>query len=199
MSDLADREPEDELKRYWQADTVYMRNTREAALARELSLRVTQFDRKIFWRNFREYAAGLAVLIWSAFMAFKGHKPSIAMALGVAFVMAFLWWQHRRIGQPDPSTNVLVFEKALLERYDSQIRLLSRVRYWYLLPLYVPIVWMAIEWFRSRGWGSILMLAIVTAAFVFIGWLNETLAVGQLKEARTKLAVMMFEQEKEDI
>ena len=88
MSDLADREPEDELKRYWQADTVYMRNTREAALARELSLRVTQFDRKIFWRNFREYAAGLLVMIWSGYGAYKGSKPAIAMMAGRPMMIA---------------------------------------------------------------------------------------------------------------
>jgi hypothetical protein len=195
VNDLRDREPEDELKRYWQESTPDAPGTRNPALVRELSSRVTHFDRKIFWRNFREYAAGLVVLIWSGFMAFRGNRPSIGMALGVSFVMAYLWWQHRKLRQPDPSTNVLVYEKALLERFDNQIRLLSRVRYWYLLPLYIPIIWMTVEWLPRHGWGAIFNLAIVTAAFVFIGWLNEKMAVGQLKEARAKVSAMMKEQE----
>ena len=84
---------------------------------------------------------------------------------------------------------------ALLERFDSQIRLLSRVKYWYLLPLYIPIIWMTIDWFPRHGWGAIFSLAIVTAIFYFIARLNEKLAVGQLKEARAKLRTMVEEQE----
>jgi hypothetical protein len=195
VSDLRDREPEDELKRYWQENTIDAPGTCNPALVRELSSRVTQFDRKIFWRNSSEYAAGLVVLIWSGFMAYRGNRPAIGTVLGVTFVMAYLWWQHRKLRQPDPSTNVLVYEKALLERFDSQIRLLSRVRYWYLLPLYIPIVWMAVEWFARQGWRAIFFLAIVTAAFVFVGWLNEKLAVGMLKEASAKVRAMIKEQE----
>ncbi len=195
MSDLRDREPEDELKRYWQENIIGPQGTRNPALAGELASKVAQFDRKIFWRNSREYAAGLVVLIWAGSMAFRGYRPAIGLILGVTFVMAYLWWQHRKLRPLDPSTNVLVYEKALLERFDSQIRLLSRVKYWYLLPLYIPILWMATEWFTGHGWGAIVFLAIVTASFVFVGWLNEKLAVGQLKEARTKVKAMVEEQE----
>jgi hypothetical protein len=156
---------------------------------------VNQFDRKIFWRNFCEYAAGLVGLIWSVYMAVRGNRPYIGMALGVTFVMAYLWWQHRKCTQPDPSMNVLIYEKALVERFDSQIRLLSQVKYWYLLPLYLPMIWMTIERFPRHGWGAIFNLAIVTASFAFIGWLNEKLAVGRLKEARGKVLAMIEMQE----
>jgi hypothetical protein len=195
MSDLREREPEDELKRYWQENLIGSQGTRNPALAGELSSRVTQFDRKIFWRNFREYAAGLVVLIWAGYMAIRGNRPAIAIILGVTFVMAYLWWQHRKLRQPDPSTNLLVYEKALLERFDSQIRLLSRVKYWYLLPLYIPTVWMTIGRRSRHPLGAILSLAVVTAAYVFVWWLNERLAVGKLKEARAQLRAMVEEQE----
>jgi hypothetical protein len=195
MSDLLDREPEDELIRYWQTNTLDAQGTYHQALAQELSSKVTQFDRKIFWRNSREYVVGLVVLIWSGYMAFRGSRSSIGMALGVTFVMAYLWWHHRNLGHPDPSMNVMVYEKALLERFDSQIRLLSRVKYWYLLPLYLPILWTTIEQFPRRGWRVIVFLAIVTVSYVFIGWLNERLAVGKLKEARAKVIAMMEKQE----
>lgn len=195
MSDLHDREPEDELKRLWQESIMNGQGGHDPALLRGLSSRVTQFDRKIFWRNFREYAAGLLVLIGASYMAIRGNRPAIAMVFGVSFVMTYLWWQHRKFRQPDPSTNVLVYEKALLERFNNQIRLLSRVKYWYLLPLYVPIVWMTIEQLSRHIWGAILSLAVVTAAYVFIGWLNEKLAVGHLKEASAKVQAMIEEQE----
>ncbi len=194
MSDLRDREHEDKLRRYWQENTINVRGIRnDQALALELASRVTQFDRKIFWRNFREYAAGLVLLIGAGYMAFRGNKPALGMVLGVTFVMAYLYWQHRKVKQLDPSTNILVYEKALVERFDSQICLLSRVRYWYLLPLYIPCIWMTME--SHFKLGAIISLVIVTIAFVFIGWLNEKLAVAYLKEARSRVQAMIEEQE----
>jgi hypothetical protein len=187
MSDLRDRE-EEELMQFWQESA--MDTTDPARLIRELSARVTHFDRKIFRRNFREYAAGLVVLIWAGYFALKGSRPSMAMAACAAFVMAYLWWQHRKMKPLDPSTSVDVYKKALLERFDDQIRLLSRVKYWYLLPLYVPIVWGAVELWPSSPWAAGIGLAAVTAAYAFVGWLNEKCAVKLLEEARAKVNAM---------
>jgi hypothetical protein len=65
--------------------------------------------------------------------------------------------------------------------------LLSRVRYWYLLPLYVPAVWQIAQGWSWQPWAAAFALAVVTAAFAFIGWLNERCGVRFLQEARAKL------------
>jgi hypothetical protein len=192
MSDLRDREQEEELMRYWQEYTTA--GPDPAQLIKELSAKVTRFDRTIFWRNFREYAAGLVVVVWAGYYALKGHKPSMAMVLGVGFVMTYLWWQHRKLRPLDPSANVNFYRKALVERFDDQIRLLSRVKYWYLLPMYLPIVWMSVERWPRYRWGAVISLVIVTAAYAFIGWLNEKCAVRYLQEARANVKAM-FEEE----
>jgi hypothetical protein len=192
MSDLREREQEDELRRYWQESTM---GAHDPALIRELSAKVTGFDRKIFWRNFREYAAGLVLLVWAGFRALKGNRPAIAMMAGVGFVMAYLWWQHRKLKPLDPSAEVGVYQKALLERFDDQIRLLSRVKYWYLLPLYLPVVWITVEFWRRNPWSASISLAIITAAYVFIGWLNEKWAVRKLQEAKATVNAMLEEKQ----
>jgi hypothetical protein len=118
------------------------------------------------------------------------------MVAATIFVMAYLWLQHRNLKQPDPSTDVFAYQKALLERFDQQIRLLIRVKYWYLTPLYLPILWMNLEKFSIHPWGSCFSIAIVTALYGFIGWLNEKAAVGTLKNARKQLLAMIEEREK---
>jgi hypothetical protein len=192
MNDLQDKEQEDELKRYWQESTISARNS---ALVRELSAKVTQFDRKIFWRNFREYAAGLVLVVWAGYGAFKGNRPSIGMVVGVVFVMAYLSWQHRKLRPLDPSADVGAYRKALVERFDDQIRLLSRVKYWYLLPLYLPVVWMTVERWPRGPWSAGIGLALVTALYAFIGWLNESWGVRKLQEARATVKAMSEEEQ----
>jgi hypothetical protein len=109
-------------------------------------------------------------------------------------VMAYLWWQHRGLKALDPSAEARVYRKALIEHYDLQIRLLSRVKYWYLLPLYVPMVWQTVEMWRRRPAMALVSLAAATAVFVFIGWLNEIRAVRKLKAARAKVEAMSEEE-----
>ena len=192
MSDLPEREQEEELMHYWQESTM---GARDQALIRNLSAKVTRFDRKISWRNFREYTASLAVLVWAGFGAFRGNRPAMAMVVGVVFVMAYLWWQHRKLRPLDPSADVGTYRKALLERFDDQIRLMGRVKYWYLLPLYVPVVWTMVDALPRRPWSASITLAIVTVVYVFIGWLNERWAVRKLQEARAKVKAMSEEEE----
>jgi hypothetical protein len=193
MSDLQDKGQEEELVHCWQEYGAA--GPDPAQLIKELSAKVTRFDRTIFWRNFLEYAAGLILVVWAGYYALKGHKPSMAIGLGVVFVMAYLWWQHRNLKPLDPSASVRVYRKVLLERFDDQIRLLSRVKYWYLLPLYLPIVWLSVERWPRYRWGAVISLIIVTAAFAFVGWLNEKCAVRNLEEARANVKAMFKDEE----
>jgi hypothetical protein len=189
MSNPRDREKEKE----WKESTIDARDP--ALLIRELSAKVGRFDQKIFWRNFREYAAGLVVLVWAGYRALQGNRPSIGMVVGIVFVLAYLSWQHRKLRPLDPSADVGAYRKALLERFDDQIRLLSRVKYWYLLPLYLPVVWMTVELWPRGPWAAGTGLAVVTAVFTSLGWLNERYAVRNLEKARAQLKAMAEEEE----
>ena len=45
-----------------------------ARIAAEVAARVAGFDRRIFWRNAVEYAAGAVVLTWSVVEAIDGSR-----------------------------------------------------------------------------------------------------------------------------
>ena len=83
----------------------------------------------------------------------------------------------------------------MLARLDQQIRLLSQVRYWYLLPLYLPTVRQAIGAWPSRPLGAATLLIAATVLFGAIGWLNERVAVGFLKAERARIACLYEDSE----
>jgi hypothetical protein len=182
MSDAHPKSPEAELMSCWQS--TMNESPDPGPLARSIKAHVASFDRKIFWRNFAEYAGCFALLVWNGYDLLKGNRLAAVSIAAVLFVMTYLWWKHRGLKELDPAMDAGSYKTALLKRFDDQIRLLSHVKYWYLGPLYVIVlVGAAKTWTRSRV-AALLGMAIVLAAFAFVGWLNEVFAVRKLKETR---------------
>ena len=174
----------------WQADMTDPPDPERQA--RMLLTQAWRFDQKVFWRNFREYAAGLVLTVIFAGQLILGNDRRTA-AIGllcVGFVMVYLWWKHRQLGPLDPTADIVTYRAALLERYDDQIRLLRTMPYWYLAPLFVPMLSVAAStWPRSRA-TVLVFVTVVVAAYVFIGWLNVRLGVGLLRSARANIESM---------
>jgi hypothetical protein len=184
---------DDELMLLWRQGTSAEPIPAEISrLAGRASIR--QFDRVIFWRNFREYAAGLMLFAFFGWLLVTGKARALGMlqfvyggALGVGFVLAYLWWRHRDLTPLDPSAGARVYQAAMLARIDKQIRLLGSVRYWYLLPLYIPGLWVIKQTWKRDPIRAVLGLGIYTGVFVFVGWLNERWGVRRLQAQRAKI------------
>ena len=182
----------DELIQLWQQGAS---NEPEAGTVARLAARATtrRFDRTVFWRNLREYLAGLVLMGVFGGQVVAGLNPlrNAINFVCAAFVMGYLWWRHRDVPRPDPAADARAFQTAMLERFDRQIRLLRTVRYWYLLPLYVPCVLQSVDAWQRRQWGAaVAMMIVVTVAYWFLARLNERAAVGLLVEARERIAAL---------
>jgi hypothetical protein len=181
---------EDDLIRCWQSTQPVGPAPDPARLTRAMASTVASFDRKIFRRNAAEYLGCAFLLVWSGLDLWNGDKLAGISIGAVLFVMSYLWWNHRKQRVPDASADVRSYQAALLERFDRQIRLVSRVKYWYLLPLYVSVIVSASKTWLRRPAAALLGLAIVGAVFVFIWWLNEVAGVRRLQQARARVADM---------
>ena len=90
MSDSNERRPgsnEDDLVRLWQENTLATPDPER--VARTLMAQAWRFDQKVFWRNFREYAAGIVLMVVFAGQVALGYDR-IGGAIGlvcVGFVM----------------------------------------------------------------------------------------------------------------
>lgn len=189
--DRGGRISDDEWIQFWQMHAVAAPDP--DLHGRLVLTQVRRFDQKVWWRNFREYAAGLILMGVFAGLVVLGHDRRTG-AIGfvcVGFVMAQLWWRHRRLKPLDPAADIATYRAALLKRYDDQIGLLRTMPYWYLLPLFVPALSIAVSvWPRSHARTSI-FLAIVAAAYVFVGWLNVRRGVGMLRASRARIESML--------
>jgi hypothetical protein len=181
---------DDELMRLWQHDPALAADAER--VARVVMARVWRFDQQIIWRNVREYGAGLVLMV-----VFAGqivlNDDRIGGAIGlvcVGFVMTYLWWKHRHLEPLDPAADLAAYRRALLQRFDDQIRLLRSVPYWYLLPLFLPGLWVAVSQFHHAGWMVLAPLGVLVAIYAFLGWLNVKVAVGKLHATRDEIAAI---------
>ena len=163
-----------------------------AAIGNDIAKRVEKFDRRIFWRNMREYVAGGGLIAWFLWMLrYPGQRYlSLAGILAVGFVMIYLWLSQRKKQPLDPSADVRSYQTALLERYDRQIELLRRVKYWYVAPLYA---WMILVLFTvpSTNMKRLPYFIAFTAFSAVVIWLNEGYAVRKLRKARQDAESLM--------
>lgn len=172
-----------ELIRMWQENTLPAAPD-PPQFAREVEMQIRNFDRRIFWRNLREYAAGGVFIVMMMFNLMVPERRLLGVA-GIAatlFVMFYLWWSHRNRQDPDPASDARSYRAALLARYDRQIRLARNAKYWYVLPLYS---WMMLTVAVSGKPGARLPYFIfMTACSLFVIWLNEVYGLKKLLKKR---------------
>lgn len=181
---------DDDLVRLWQESLLPASDPER--LARPLArLALRRFDHVISWRNAREYLAIVAVVGFGVWRFIAGDDPLQAGALAgaAAFVAVYLWFQHRQVPHLDPSATARAYQAALLARIDRQIALLGSARYWYLLPLYVPVLVQVVHtWQAGHRAAAVSLLAVVTALYAGLAYVNERLAVGHLRNERARVA-----------
>ena len=176
---------EADLMRIWQKNSPA--DADPETMARAIMAQTWRFDQKIFWRNAKEYAAGIALLVVFSGQLLMGRDRIGALIgiVSVGFVMAYLWWKHRGLHPLDPMADVTTYRAALMARYDDQIQLLRSVPYWYLLPLSSLPIWMAAHgWRDHHAAGAIVMLVGVFALGAFVAWLNVVWGVRRLRARR---------------
>jgi hypothetical protein len=107
----------------------------------DLRSKVLRFERKIFWRNLREYFAGAVVLI--GFGYYEWRFPHLLLRIGSTLTIAgtlYVMHQLHRRGSNRPSLAALGMEPCLVHHrheLERQRDALRAVWSWYLLP-FVP-------------------------------------------------------------
>jgi hypothetical protein len=97
-----------------------------------------KFERRIFWRNIREYAAGAFVVAAYGFYEWKFPAPLMRVGSGlvIAATLYVMFQLHRRTSmQPAPadlglSTCIELHRRALERQRDALLTIWS----WYILP-----------------------------------------------------------------
>ncbi|WP_420456332.1 hypothetical protein [Rubrivirga sp.] len=165
------------------------------------------FDRTIWWRDAREYAAAVfvAVMFGRGFPTAVGldRVGIVLVILGAAFVCVWMWRAQRQRPPAAPSAPTVDALRTALDRVEIQIRLLRTVAWWYILPLMVGPMLMAVGGLTQslvatpsaspgRTGVALLLSALVLAGvggfLWFIYWLNQRAVARDLVPLRDRLA-----------
>lgn len=179
---------DDELTLLWKQGTSVEPDVQEISrLAGRATMK--RFDRSILWRNFGEYAAGIVLFVTLRWNLVNGRSVvfSLVASVCLAFVLVYVWWQHRDLRPLDPSSDAKAYHAAMLDRIDKQIRLLGSSRFWYLMPLSIPLFWGIFENASEDPSGLWRDLVVLTALFAAAAWLNENWGVRRLRAERAKI------------
>ena len=191
----------DELRDLWCGQPPASEKKGEDMLAM-VQRRMQRFDRTVAARNWRESIAGGIVILFFGWCALITHDE--LMRAGYFVIVAGSAWMIYcllRFGRSGPSGEELnqdsgSYTRALLERYDRQIRLLKSVLYWYLLPVYVGLLITTSALIREHirkgtfSWADFLAPVIYSTFFACVWWLNAVYAARRLERERAKLLAM---------
>ena len=164
-----DPENNDELRKLWQS--AGRQNPKEAEKIMQLvEARAKSFERTIFWRNIREYAAAAVAGPLFLWLAYIGRDPIVrvgnfVVGLGALWIMIFMWLMQRSRSSPPPESSGKDYQNRLVGMYDRQIRLLKTAWLWYALPLTAGL---ALSTFGSAR-GSLILRAGIACLMVLFG------------------------------
>ena len=166
---------------------------------RKIVLKKTEkFDRAIRRRNMRETVAAGVLAMMGSYGAWAQHD-TFGRASSMILVAASLWiiyymWRHgAEPPDPNPDQTLEGYQRALVLKYDHQIRLLRNVKLWYLAPLYAALLTASVGTFKERfargalTWLDGVVPLFYTLLFAGIWWLNEVYGVRKLERMRARV------------
>lgn len=157
-----------------------------------------KFDRAIRRRNLRETVAAGVLAVIGSYGAWVQHG-AMERASCMILVAASLWiiyytWRHgAEPPDPNPDQTLAGYQRALVRKYDHQIRLLRNVKFWYLAPLYAALLIASLGTLSERAargaltWADAIVPLIYTLLFAGIWWLNEAYGVRKLERLRAQV------------
>jgi hypothetical protein len=149
----------------------------------EIRVRAGKFQKKVFWRNAREYVAALVVVLFFGFqfLLTSDTLARVACALIIAGTLYVMWHLHQRGASRGVPAEMglasgLEFHRRELER---QRDLLRSVWSWYLAPMIPGFAVLMVARARLNPGHLLpigLTLGLFALVFAFTGWLNHRAA-----------------------
>lgn len=181
----------DDLENLWKAQPVGTAMRGEEMRGIVLK-KIAGFDRAIRRRNRAEMVAALIVSASFGYFAWVQRNGierlgSIIIAASALWIIYYIWRFGNEPGDPDPDQTVASYRRALVRKYEYQIRLLRNVKFWYLLPLYVGLLISSAGLFTehekkgSLNWTDAIGPVVYTLIFAGVWWLNEVYTIRRLQ------------------
>lgn len=168
--------PTNDMKNLWQDQPTELSRISPEELRKVMN----KFERRIFWRNLREYAAGAVVIAGFGYSEWKSYALLLRLGSGlvIAGTLYAMYQLHRRASiRPAPADlglrTCIEFHRKSLERQRDALR---TVWSWYLLPFVPGLAVFVIgsivnQWIAQGHLGAISIVSpCFMAAMFFAVW-----------------------------
>lgn len=197
---MTDNSATDDMKNLWQSQPTEPPTIRPEDLRRKLN----KFERRVFWRNLREYAAGAVVIAGFGHYGWKLHGLLVHIGAGlmIAGTLTVMFELHRRASVRTVPADLglstcIDFHRKSLERQRDALR---KVLIWYLLPVVPGLaifdIGLAINQWKANPvdlhhfvLASLVSPAIVAAVFFGVWRMNQW-AAGKLQKRIDELTAL---------
>jgi len=169
---------DDELKKLWREQPLALPPAlTESSQLAVLRKKMKKFDRIIWWRDFREVAVCIGVLVWFGFNFFRHPSPlaRLGCILTILSSVSIGWrllWSKKKAGQEVPNASIMGSLRIELRKVETQIRLLRSVLWWYLIPI---LGGSSVFYFGVNHDAADRMAVLITFVLLswFLHWLNQ--------------------------
>ncbi|MEO8876054.1 MAG: hypothetical protein ABI461_10740 [Polyangiaceae bacterium] len=181
---------DDDLQKLWQSNQPEKKMNQTISLS-DIRAQSSAFERKMKFRNVREYVAAGIVVVAFGWRALHAHSALEAAACS-ELVASAVWITFALVksAATDPGPNatlsaLLAFHRSQLDR---QIKLLSHAVTWYLAPIALGLAALMTADTLRLGMSPFMMatIAIFVALFALIAILNKR-AAAKLENDRALL------------
>jgi hypothetical protein len=166
--------PDNPVQKIWQSQPVEVTKMSTEVLRK----RAGKFQRRIWWRNFREYVGAVVGIV--LFASFIGKTHEILFRAAYLLYIAGMIWVvvqlHRKASarsMPEAIGNSTCIE-LLRTEMERQRAVVKNVWRWYLAPLVpgfvVYTVAYALAFRRPASWAGLALLDVIIAAVFFGVW-----------------------------
>ena len=197
---MSNKSASEDMKNLWQSQPAESPRIRPEDFLRKMD----KFERRIFWRNMREYAAGVVVIASFGYYGWKLHGILVRLGAGliIAGALTVMFELHRRgsvrTAPADLGLSTCIdFHRKSLERQRDALR---TVWTWYLLPfvpgLAVFEIGSAMNQWKAHPVGlghlvtSLLISAGIISAVFFGVWRLNRWAAGKLQKRIDELIAL---------
>jgi hypothetical protein len=175
------------LQAKWQQQTTHLKDID----MEQILGKTKDFNKSIRLRNWREWTACSVLVPFFLYRAMEAEtlwSRLMYLELGLAgtFIAAVLLYRGGIEKEPKAHLSTVEFIQLQKKRIENQKRLLSKVRYWYVGPIFFGLTGLELEnavmkWSSGQfPWGSLAYLLILGGLAVALIWLNEVKAIRQL-------------------
>jgi hypothetical protein len=181
-----------ELKRLWQQQPLPAEEVKRGEdIILTVKKKMREFNRTIFWRDVREVAACIIIVIVFLPGFFKpgaglSKAGCLVEVLAAVFIGCRLVLSKRKFDRLTAGDSLR--EHLLLERrkLDNQIHLLRTVLWWYILPVYIGAVMFTFGLDRPLA-GKLTFTSVYALVCAGIWWLNQYAVRKQLLPLKAEL------------